>query len=184
MVKQIAAVSLIALVVFSSITIYLQHKANQPEPPEALIERVSLANDYLFCDDENTVTLFYSLYHISGKMLGERQPYYLRLNQTKNTCFDGTFFYERFPLCYNLYTTGNRVISCAARFEPLTEDTPTDALSYLGNETTTFLNKMKEQNQSEECEISEVIEICVSIGGEISCSEPTELKLKYIPCTS
>jgi hypothetical protein len=174
----VAVVSVILMIIFGTLSYFLPLPKSK-DPLKIQVDNIKPANNYIDCRLNNTVTLSFSLYYISGEREKGSYPYYILL-ASNNSCYNGTFFRNqtRNYLCWNDYSTGQRVKNCQSKFEPLWYE-PTDVLSYLNNETETFYDHIINLNRS--CEIMEKIKLCAY--NDNSCSETATIKLNYIPCS-
>ena len=175
----LAVITIIIMIMMGAI-VYIIPPPNAKEPLRINVDNIKIANDYMSCETKNTATLSFSLFYIAGEREEGSYPYYM-LTESNNSCYNGTFFRNqtRNFLCWNDYSTGQRIRNCQSKFEPLWYE-PTDVISYLNNETETFYTIINKNNITTRCEILEKIKLCAY--NDHSCSEPKSIKLTYLPC--
>ena len=152
------------------------------EPPRIEIESASFEPTYFGCNNNHEFDIKYKVAHIGGVGVGFGQPYYIYVNQTKNTCLeDFTFFNSTqvaHPLCYNTFYKGNdEVEACNPKFEPINKETVLvvshqNSLSYR-------MTKIFEENNVSTCEISEQVKLCVDLDGTGYCSQPKDVDINF-----
>ncbi len=152
------------------------------EPPRIEIESASFNPTYFGCDNNHVFDIKYKVAHIGGSEVGFGQPYYVFVNQTKNTCLDNFTFFNStrviHPLCYNTFYKGkDEVEACNPKFEPINRETilvesHQNSLSYR-------MTDIFNENNVTGCEITEQIKLCVDLDGNEYCSIPKDVNLKY-----
>jgi len=145
---------------------------------------VSFKPHSFLCNNNYDFNITYRIAHIDGKPVGFGQPYYIFINQTKNTCLDNFTFFNNSRtknlLCYNKFYEGNEIIgeACNPELEPLNHRTIT-AVSDQSQLVWNMKNSFRVNNISD-CEIEEQIKICIESDGKNYCDKKiSNAKLKY-----
>lgn len=152
------------------------------EPPRIEIESASFEPTSFGCDNNHIFDIKYKVAHIGGGDVGFGQPYYMYVDQIKNTCLEGFSFFNstkvEHPLCYNTFYKGNdEVEACDPKFEPINKETVLvvshqNSLSYR-------MTKIFEENNVSTCEFSEHVKLCVDLDEIGYCSAPKEVNINF-----
>ncbi len=154
----------------------------QPEPPRIEIKSASFQPTSFQCSQTSEFDMKYKVAHIGGTDVGFGQPYYVFVNQTKNTCLRNfTFFNSSLDvhlLCYNTFYKGKDVVeACDPEFDPIHKETVTIE-SHQSSLPNRMIEIFKGSNLTS-CELTENIKLCVKLDGNGYCSMPNEVEIKY-----
>ena len=155
-------------------------------PPRIEIDQITFSPNTFNCGIYSDMQINYKIFQVGGKDTGRGQPYYLFVNQTKNSCMGNFTFFNKTPIAMcnspHFDIHGELLEGCSPKFDPLTKE-PRRIKSRLSTEVRNMLDTFKNANVSD-CNISENIKICAAIDEKPYCSGIQEININYIACKS
>ncbi len=161
---------------------------SKPEPvPGIQIDSISFSPTTFLCGQYSNFDVTYKVGHVSGEGVGFGYPYYVLINQTKNTCLENFTFFNGTPsahcLSFNKISDGKEEIAvCSSNVEPLFHKTIT-VKSNLNDLAYRMIDVFRDKNVSD-CELSEQVKICAIFDDKDYCSSGRTVDITYVGCKS